>query len=293
MGRRFLIAAVACAILGLGLPLGASRAAGVSADIVISQVYGGGGNAGATFKNDFIELFNLGPSTVNVSGWSVQYASSTGTTWFKTDLSGWIQPGRYYLVQEAPGAGGTTNLPTPHAIGTIAMALGAGKVVLLNTNVLTTAGTVCPSGASVIDIVGYGPATTCSETSPTAATANPTAAIRKNLGAQDTDNNSSDFVIGTPTPRATADYQISVASTAPAGANVPLNTNIGVTFSEPANVTADDVRPRSGHGLRWQRDVYGDRARGAGRGPGLRRSARSDGRELRVHVHDLVATGED
>src|SRR5258706_4048171 len=183
MGRRFLIAAVACAILGLGLPLGASRAAGVSADIVISQVYGGGGNAGATFKNDFIELLKLGPSTVNVSGWSVQYASSTGTTWFKTDLSGWIQPGRYYLVQEAPGAGGTTNLPTPHAIGTIAMALGAGKVVLLNTNVLTTAGTVCPSGASVIDIVGYRPATTRSETAPTAPTAQSTAAVRMQLRA--------------------------------------------------------------------------------------------------------------
>jgi len=25
--------------------------------IVISQIYGGGGNAGSTFKNDFIEIF--------------------------------------------------------------------------------------------------------------------------------------------------------------------------------------------------------------------------------------------
>jgi predicted extracellular nuclease len=237
MGRRFLTAVIACAMLGLGFSFGASPAAGVSANIVISQVYGGGGNAGATYRNDFIELFNLGPSTVNVTGWSVQYAASTGTSWSKTELSGWIQPGRYYLIQEAAGSGGTTNLPTPHAIGTIPMALGAGKVVLLSTNALTTLGTVCPSGASVVDLVGYGPATTCSETSPTAATTNPTAAIRKSGGAQDTDNNNSDFVIGTPTPRATADYQISVASTTPAGANVPLNTNIGITFSEPATVT--------------------------------------------------------
>ncbi|MDP9282344.1 MAG: lamin tail domain-containing protein, partial [Chloroflexota bacterium] len=204
---------------------------------MISQVYGGGGNAGATYRNDFIELFNLGTSTVNVTGWSVQYAASTGTTWLKTDLSGWIKPGRYYLVQEAAGTGGTTNLPTPHAIGTIAMALGAGKVALLNTNVLTTGGTVCPSGSSVVDIVGYGPATTCSETTPTAATSNTTAAIRKSGGAQDTDNNNADFTVGAPTPRATADYQITVASTTPAGANVPLNTNIGITFSEPATVT--------------------------------------------------------
>jgi predicted extracellular nuclease len=237
MGRRFLTAAVACAMLRLGFSFGASPAAGVSADIVISQVYGGGGNAGATYRNDFIELFNLGPSTVNLTGWSVQYAASTGTNWSKTDLSGWIQPGRYYLVQEAAGAGGTTNLPTAHAIGSIAMALGAGKVVLLNTNVLTTAGTVCPSGSSVIDVVGYGPATTCAETSPTAATSNTTAALRKSAGAQDTDNNSADFTVGAPAPRATADYRISVASTTPSGANVPLNTNIGITFSEQAAVS--------------------------------------------------------
>ncbi len=32
----------------------------VSPDIVISQVYGGGGNAGATYTHDYIELFNRG-----------------------------------------------------------------------------------------------------------------------------------------------------------------------------------------------------------------------------------------
>src|SRR5437660_11906489 len=90
-----------------------SRVEGVSSSIVISQVYGGGGNSGSTFKNDFIELFNRGNSTINVAGWSVQYASTTGTSWQVTSLSGSIAPGKYYLVQEAAGAGGTTNLPTP------------------------------------------------------------------------------------------------------------------------------------------------------------------------------------
>src|SRR5215210_2102522 len=68
-----------------------------SADVVISQVYGGGGNAGATYKNDFIELFNRGTSPVNLSGWSVQYASSTGTTWAVTPLTGTLAPGKYFL----------------------------------------------------------------------------------------------------------------------------------------------------------------------------------------------------
>src|SRR5690348_15378622 len=82
-----------------------------SAQVVISQVYGGGGNSGATYKNDFIELFNPTSTTVNLSGWSVQYTSSTGPSgsspaWAVTNLSGSIAPGHYYLIQEAAGTGG-------------------------------------------------------------------------------------------------------------------------------------------------------------------------------------------
>src|ERR1700730_12294321 len=69
------------------------RAQGVSPTIVISQIYGGGGNTGATLKNDFIELFNRGSSAVSVTGRSVQYASAAGTTWSVTNLSGSIAPG--------------------------------------------------------------------------------------------------------------------------------------------------------------------------------------------------------
>jgi len=49
--------------------------------VVISQVYGGGGNTGATWRNDFVELFNRGTETVSVAGWTVEYGSATGTTW--------------------------------------------------------------------------------------------------------------------------------------------------------------------------------------------------------------------
>src|SRR5258708_2270708 len=101
-----------------------------STSIVISQVYGGGGNTGSTFKNDFIELYNLSAVPVNVAGWTVQYASATGATWQTTALIGAIQPGKYYLVQEAVGAGGTVNLPTPDVTGTIAMSATAGKGAL-------------------------------------------------------------------------------------------------------------------------------------------------------------------
>ncbi len=105
-------------ILGLvPLALPARVAQAVSPDIVISQVYGGGGNSGATYKNDFIELYNRGTAAVNVTGWTVQYASSTGTSWQKTALAGTIEPGKYFLVQEAPvqAAPLTCPRPTPSA----------------------------------------------------------------------------------------------------------------------------------------------------------------------------------
>jgi hypothetical protein len=37
--------------------------------VVISQVYGGGGNSGATYNADYVELFNRGGATVAIGGW--------------------------------------------------------------------------------------------------------------------------------------------------------------------------------------------------------------------------------
>jgi hypothetical protein len=48
--------------------------------LVISQVYGGGGNSGSTYKNDFIELFNPTSTTLTLTGYSVQYAGPTTTS---------------------------------------------------------------------------------------------------------------------------------------------------------------------------------------------------------------------
>ena len=168
--------------------------------VVISQVYGGGGNAGATLKNDFIELFNFGSTSVNLSGWSLQYMSATGSgTWSVTPLSGSIAPGHYYLVQQAAGAGGTVDLPVPDAAGTIAMAAGAGKVVLVS-NVAAVTGS-CAAGTTVVDLVGYGTANCFEGTAPTNPTSNTLAALRKRGGCLDTNDNRADFSISAPTPR--------------------------------------------------------------------------------------------
>jgi predicted extracellular nuclease len=159
------------------------------------------GTRAPTFTHDFIELFNQGPTSVDLSGWSVQYISAAGTgTWSVTTLSGSIAPGGYYLVQEAQGLGGTTPLPTPDAIGTIAMASGAGKVALSATTISFSGN--CPT--CFIDLVGYGGASCFEGGGPTSPTSNTTAALRKRGGCFDSNNNNIDFSIGSPNPRNTS-----------------------------------------------------------------------------------------
>jgi len=170
----------------------------VSPTIVISQVYGGGGNSGASYRNDFIEIFNRGKSAVDISGWTVQYAAASGSSWDRTLLSGVIQPGQYYLVQELEGTGGTTSLPRFDASGGLSLSATSGKVALVSdgTNLTGSA----PSGSRILDFVGYGQAN-ASEASPTGVLSNTTAALRRSGGCTDSGNNSSDFSVGSPSPR--------------------------------------------------------------------------------------------
>lgn len=171
--------------------------------LVISQIYGGGGNSGAPLRNDFIEIFNAGITLVNLTGWSVQYASATASTWSSTPLTSVvISPGQRYLIQQAGGNNGAA-LPTPDATGTIAMAAGAGKVALVkSTTALTTA---CPTDPNIVDFVGYGSTANCFRgTNPAPAASNTNAATRNANGCTDTRNNSSDFTLAPPNPRNTS-----------------------------------------------------------------------------------------
>ncbi|HEU4496886.1 MAG TPA: T9SS type A sorting domain-containing protein [Flavobacterium sp.] len=196
-----------------------------SAQVVISQVYGGGGNAGAPYTNDFIELFNRGTVAQNLNGWSVQYTSSAGPTgaltpfWITTRLPNFnLQPGQYYLIQQAAGTIASAALPTPDFIGStqtldsngtaspnsIPMSASGGKVILVNVPDQQTGAN--PTGPQIIDKVGYGTAATGFEGSgPTGvALTNSTAALRNNNGCTDTNNNASDFTVGAPAPRNSA-----------------------------------------------------------------------------------------
>lgn len=188
-----------------------------AAGVVISQVYGGGGNAGALTSHDYIELFNVGTSPVALTGWSVQYAASSGTSWQKTDLlAQTLQPGQYLLVQE--GSGGTcpspcVPLPTPDVTGSIAMSGTTGKVVLSTAAVLLSG--ACPSGMSIRDTVGYGAAGCFEGIGSAPALSSTTAARRVGNGCVDTDQNAADFMTAAPAPR---------TSTAPFGTCQPVAT---------------------------------------------------------------------
>jgi predicted extracellular nuclease len=207
-----------------------------SANVVISEVYGGGGNSGATYKNDFIELFNLGTTPVDLSGWSVQYSSAAGTTWTVTPLAGEIPVGGYYLIQEAAGTGGTVDLPTPDASGAIAMSGTNGKVALVNSPTALI-GTGLPMPATVVDFVGFGSANAY-ETAATPALTNATSAFRTSV-CSDTDNNSTDFSTGAPTPKnkASALHSCTAVEVTTIPANgaqgVAVDANLILTFSEP------------------------------------------------------------
>ena len=169
-----------------------------STTVVISQLYGGGGNSGATYKNDFIELHNISNSSVSVAGWSVQYAAATGNSWQVTNLTGTIAPGAYYLVQESAGTGGTTALPAPDVTGSIAISSTAGKIALVNSAAALTVAN--PTGT--VDLVGFGTTANGFEGSgPAPAPSNTTAELRNNNGSTDTDNNAVDFTTGAAAPR--------------------------------------------------------------------------------------------
>ncbi len=197
--RTRLAFGLAVSLIGAALavvPVLGTPAHAASNGLVISEVYGGGGNSGATLTHDFIEIYNRSSAPISVDGMSVQYRSSANTGTGVTALTGSVPAGGHYLVQEAQGSGGSQALPTPDATGSLAMSGSSGIVFLAQGTspiMLTSA-----SDPGVVDLVGYGSAT-IRETAPTPTLTNTTSAARL-AGNIDTDNNAADFAVGGPTP---------------------------------------------------------------------------------------------
>src|SRR5262249_44635272 len=161
-------------------------------------LYGGGGNSGATYQNDYVELYNRGAVPVDIGGWSLQYASATGNGWGsnRQPLGGTIGPGQYYLIALASGGADGLPLPPANITGEINMRGTSGKIALVDNFDGLTGN--CPIGnPHVMDLVAYGSAD-CRDGTTTAPSPGTTTAIfRLNDGSTDTDRNGSDFTTGT------------------------------------------------------------------------------------------------
>ena len=178
-----------------------------TSDVVVSQIYGGGGNAGATFRHDYVELFNAGSDTVDLTGWTVQYATAAGTTWQTTALSGTIASGHYYLVQLASNSDVGAVLPSADATGTSNLGATSGKIALVRGTAALTCGASagsCSADQLVEDFVGYGDASDFEGAGSAAGLSNSSAALRTNEGCTDTGDNASDFTAAAPLPRNSA-----------------------------------------------------------------------------------------
>jgi predicted extracellular nuclease len=189
---------LAALLAGLTVP-----AMAASPNLVISQIYGAGGNAGSVLRNDYIEIFNRGATAVTATGWSVQYGSATSTgNWSgKSPLPTFtIEPGQYVLIQEQSGGSVGALLPTPAIVPTSGFNASAttGKLALVSDNVTLSGAT--PTSANLVDLIGFGTANG-SEGANAAAPSATLALFRAQGGCVDTDNNSADFATGAPAPR--------------------------------------------------------------------------------------------
>ncbi|GLJ60186.1 hypothetical protein GCM10017576_03150 [Microbacterium barkeri] len=199
-GTRRLCAAAATASVAAALlaPVAAHAAVSPGDGVLINEVYGGGGNSGAAFSRDFVEIVNTTDAPQSLAGWSVQYASATGATWQVTPLGDVVLPPDETLVV-GQAYGSNTALPDVEADvdGGIAMSGSQGKVALVSQVTPLSGATGLATAAPVVDYVGWGGATDFAA-SAAPATTNATAIAR--TGGANTADNGADFVTGAPTP---------------------------------------------------------------------------------------------
>ncbi len=196
--------------------MGTGRVWAVSNTVVISQVYTAGGNSGATYNADYVELFNLSGAPVTMNGWALQYFSAAGTgspvvSTLPASLT--LQPGQRYLVQATPSTTSGTALPSAadYTSANLAMGASAGRIYLTSATAALSGTAGCPT-ANVVDFVGYGTTAICYEGSraPAPSLAQPIARVN---ACVDTDNNGTDFALSATPARDSASPATSCTAT--------------------------------------------------------------------------------
>ncbi len=236
MKKSFVLLSVVAALVAAT----AARGSGTGS-IVVAEVFAAGGNSGAPYINDYVELFNRGADAASVAGWTLQYASAAGTSWQTTALSGAVPAGGRYLVQLASGGPNGAALPDPDATGTSNLAMTGGKVaVVSNATALSCGATAgsCSAVSGVEDLVGYGNATDYEGSAAAPALTSTTALERGGSGCSDADDNSTDFTTATPAPLNSSAAAASCSSSIGGGGTQGGGT-VGVDLQPVLSVALD------------------------------------------------------
>src|SRR5215213_7201262 len=222
MTRRFALRAFGFTLLILFfLPLPVVR--GVSATVVISEFRTRGPNGG---NDEFIELYNLSTSPVDISGWQIRGSNNSGAVSTRAVINAGtvLNAGCHYLLTNPNASGGPysgavagnqTFSPGIADDGGIAVAMPDGTVV---DQVGMSSGSAFKEGPALAPL-----------------SSNTSSGYERRPGGgsgsgQDTDNNGADF-----TPRAPSDPQ-SAASACLTG-SVPTNLS-GSGSASPSSVAA-------------------------------------------------------
>jgi hypothetical protein len=241
---------------------GISSVAAQTPDVIITEIYGGGGNSGATLKYDYVELYNTTNAGVNIGGWSLQYYAATnytkpGATNILVFAEGTIIPAKeHFLIQCVSGGNNGSDLPTPNVTAQSSfsnLAAGAGKIVLYTTGeplALPNTIEAITALANLKDYVPFG--TTAIPVWGSAMSANASAtksASRKKADGvyQYTQNIGNDFEITDPNPQNYVPAnQVAAPEFTPAAGNLFSAQNVTITCdTEGATIryTIDGTEP--------------------------------------------------
>ena len=258
-------------LLALPFAVASARGSG-SGSIVVGELYAAGGNSGAAYTNDYVELFNRGASPVAIDGWTLQYASASSTSWGSTALSGTIPAGGRYLVQLASGGANGAALPAADATGTSNLAVTGGKVAVVDTATALSCGASagsCSAASGLEDLVGYGSAADYEGSAAAPAGSATNALARAGGGCTDTDDNAADLATAAPDPQ-NSSAAASTCSAGPppngpsgsAGVDVDIQPLLSIaldhpTLSFPAAVPGTTPDPLPEHVTVTSNDVSG------------------------------------
>ena len=199
--------------------------------LVISEVETGGASA----SDEFAELANAGPLTVDLMGLEVVYATSTGST--VTRKATWtasrpLEPGRHLLIANAAGI----HAGLADATYTGGFAATGGAIVLR------------PVGGTPIDAVAWGDASSAFVEGGAAPAPAAGSSLERRPGGPagngaDTNDNAADFVVSVPSPQNLASAPTPDPGATPSPAPSPTVTPAPTVVPTPSPTAVPTPTP--------------------------------------------------